>query len=317
MAMTAPHDMTGANALVPAAAGAVAAPPDLAKRLAAAFLLSHRGHTRAAYAQDLGDFARWCAEHELDPLLLHRVHLDAYVEDLGRRGAAASTVRRRLAALSGFYSYAVEEGAMPRNPATRVRRPATGDNVQSTGLTAAQAAALVRAAAAEGIRSEVVVVLLLLLGLRVSELCRATVADLGYQRGHRVLTVTRKGGRRQAMVVPPRASAALDSYLAGRGDGPLVTTATGKPVDRHAVWRLIRRLAVQAVPDLADRLHPHDLRHTCATLALDAGAPLRDVQDLLGHADPRTTRRYDQARHNLDRSPTHRLAVLLAEVDDR
>lgn len=296
--------------------GAVAAHSDRAGQLAAAFLLAHQGNTRAAYARDLGDFARWCADHELDPLLLQRVHVDAYAEELRRRGAAASTVRRRLAAVSGFFSYAVDEGAVTRNPAARVRRPATGDNVQSTGLTAAEAATLVRAAGSDGPRSEVVVLLLLLLGLRVSELCRSTIADLGQQRGHRVLTVTRKGGRRQAMVVPPRASAALDRYLAGRVEGPLVTTATGRPLDRHAVWRLVRRLATWAVPHLADRLHPHDLRHTCATLALDAGAPLRDVQDLLGHADPRTTRRYDQARHNLDRSPTHRLAVLLAEAGD-
>ncbi len=281
-------------------------------RLAAAFLLAYRGNTRAAYARDLAHFAAWCAGHDLAVLGVHRAHVDAYVEQLVRDGAAPATVRRRLAALGGFFGYAVDEGLLRRDPTARVRRPAAGDNVQSTGLTADEAGRLIAAAEADSPRAAVVVLLLLLLGLRVGELCAAHVDDLGYARGHRTLTVTRKGGRRQAMALPPRAVAAVEGYLAGRDTGPLVATASGRPLDRHGVWRLVRRLAGRALPHLADRLHPHDLRHTCATLALDAGAALRDVQDLLGHADPRTTRRYDRARFSLDRSPSHQLALLLA-----
>jgi integrase/recombinase XerD len=74
----------------------------------------------------------------------------------------------------------------------------------------------------------------------------------------------------------------------------------------------MRRLAKAAVPEKADSLHPHDLRHAFVTLSLDAGASLRDVQDAAGHADPRTTRRYDRARHNLDKHPTYALASLVA-----
>ncbi|WP_412544145.1 tyrosine-type recombinase/integrase [Longispora sp. K20-0274] len=283
----------------------------VAARIAAAFLLAYRGNTRAAYAADLTHFGRWCATLDVDVLACSRAHLDAYVEQQTRDGAAATTIRRRMSAVAGFFAYAVDEGLITRSPATRVRRPAAGDNVQSTGLTVAEAGELIAAAEAHSPRAAVIVLLSLLLGLRVSELCTATVADLGFQRGHRVLTVTRKGGKRQTMAVPPRAAAAIDDYLAGRVEGPLLCTSTGRPLDRHALWRLIRRLAAVAVPHLADRLHPHDLRHTCATLALDAGAALRDVQDLLGHADPRTTRRYDRARFSLDRSPSHQLALLL------
>ncbi|MBA3489869.1 MAG: tyrosine-type recombinase/integrase [Longispora sp.] len=281
-------------------------------RTAAAFLLAYRGNTRSAYAADLTHFGRWCATLDVDVLTCTRVHLDAYVETQIREGAAATSIRRRMSAVAGFYAYAVDEGILQRNPAVRVRRPAAGDNVQSTGLTVAEAGELITAAESHSPRAAVIVLLALLLGLRVSELCSATVGDLGYQRGHRVVTVTRKGGRRQTMAVPPRAAAAIEAYLDGRDDGPLVCTASGRPLDRHALWRLIRKLAVTAVPHLADRLHPHDLRHTCATLSLDAGAALRDVQDLLGHADPRTTRRYDRARFSLDRSPSHQLAVMLA-----
>ncbi len=283
-----------------------------AARIAAAFLLGYRGNTRAAYAADLAHFGRWCAHLDVEVLSCGRAHLDAYVDQQSRDGAAPATIRRRVSAIAGFFSYALDEGLIQRNPAARVRRPSAGDNVQSTGLTPAEAAALIAAAEEHSTRAAVIVLLSLLLGLRVSELCSATVADLSHQRGHRVLTVTRKGGKRQTMAVPPRAAAAIDDYLGGRAEGPLLVTATGRGMDRHAVWRLIRLLAGRAVPHLAHTLHPHDLRHTCATLALDAGATLRDVQDLLGHADPRTTRRYDRARFSLDRSPSHQLAALLS-----
>jgi integrase len=78
------------------------------------------------------------------------------------------------------------------------------------------------------------------------------------------------------------------------------------------VFRLVRRTArLAGLPD-AGLVSPHSLRHTVATAALDAGAPLRDVQDLLGHADPRTTRRYDRSRGSLDRSPAYLIAGLFA-----
>ncbi|MDI2129734.1 tyrosine-type recombinase/integrase [Yinghuangia seranimata] len=310
---TAGEPVTRLPAQLPAQAGllALAAEGDTAQRLAVGFLLSHSGNTRAAYTRDLADYGAWCDRMEVGVLAARRVHVDAYVEHLTRSGAAPSTVVRRLSAVSGFYAYAVDEGAIDRNPAARVRRPKVGENVQSTGLSKTEAGRLLAAAEAHSPRAAVVANLLLFCGLRVSELCHAEVGDLGWERGHRVLTVTRKGGKRQRMVVPPRAGELIDAYLAGRDSGPLVATATGRPLDRQGVWRLLRALAATAVPHLADTLHPHDLRHACATLALDAGASLRDVQDLLGHADSRTTRRYDRARHNLDRSPTYALAGLI------
>jgi integrase len=79
----------------------------------------------------------------------------------------------------------------------------------------------------------------------------------------------------------------------------------------RAAGTRLRKLARRAVPEKADSIHPHDLRHAFVTLSLDAGASLRDVQDAAGHADPRTTRRYDRARYNLDRHPTYALAGLV------
>lgn len=288
-----------------------ARPPVAFERAAAGFLLEYHGRTREAYMTDLRLYTDWCHTHDIDPLTATRAAIGAYRETMSRAGAAPATVARRLSCLSGFYAYALDEHDTDHNPVVRVRRPKVRDNTQSTGLSAPDARTLLAAARNHSPRAHAIVALLLFCGLRVSELANAAVTDLSYERGHRTLAVVRKGGHTQKMVIPPAAVDTLDTYLHGRVDGPLIRTSTGRPMDRVAIWRLLRTLAETALPHLAHSLHPHDLRHACATLALDAGAPLRDVQDLLGHADPRTTRRYDRARHNLDRSPSYALAGLL------
>jgi hypothetical protein len=82
-----------------------------------------------------------------------------------------------------------------------------------------------------------------------------------------------------------------------------------------------RALAQVAVSGKATTIHPHDLRHAFETLSLDAGASLRDVKGAADHSDPRTTRRYDRARRNLDRHPTYLPAGMVldgnGEVDPR
>ncbi|WP_433411169.1 tyrosine-type recombinase/integrase [Microtetraspora malaysiensis] len=132
-------------------------------------------------------------------------------------------------------------------------------------------------------------------------------------------------------LAPPIADA-LDCYLADRAvragvepdrlHGPLFLTEPsgahpgGKRLDRWAIAKLIRRIARAAGIASAARLTPHSLRHSFATLSLDAGAALRDVQDAMGHADPRTTRAYDRARYALDRHPATRLVSFVVAVRD-
>jgi integrase/recombinase XerD len=128
-----------------------------------------------------------------------------------------------------------------------------------------------------------------------------------------VLRLQRKGGKRATAPLSPPVVRALEAYIGERTTGPLFATSSGRRLDRTAVWRLVRRLARTAGIAAAEHISPHSARHAFGTGALDAGVPLRDVQDAMGHADPRTTRRYDRSRHSLDRHATYAVAAWLAE----
>jgi integrase len=123
--------------------------------------------------------------------------------------------------------------------------------------------------------------------------------------GHRA----ERGGR---AVIPlaPRTARAIDLAIGERCEGPIFTTPAGQRLDRHGAGRIVRRVARRA--GLAKKIGPHTLRHAFITASLDAGVPLRDVQEAASHADPRTTMRYDRARVSLDRHATYIVAAYIA-----
>jgi integrase/recombinase XerD len=152
--------------------------------------------------------------------------------------------------------------------------------------------------------------LLALDGLRVSEAIGASIEALGVERGHRTLTITRKGSKVAIIPLAPRTARALDLAVGERTEGPVFLTADGRRLDRHGAARIVRRVARRA--GITNPVGPHTLRHAFITAALDAGVSLRDVQDAASHADLRTTMRYDRARGSLDRHATYIVAAYVA-----
>ncbi len=293
----------------------------------AAWLWSFResAHTRSAYQRDVVHFAGWCAARDLDVLRVRRAHLDAYAAALAgtpnpRTGKplAAATVARKLAALSSWYGYLLDAGLVAHNPTLRVRRPRLDrDHTATVGLSATEAAALRRVAATDPVLGNgcaaVLAGFLVEIGARVSEVCAVQVGDLGYDSGHRTVRLRMKGGKARTRAVPPGLSAELESYVDGRTDGPLFRTGDGQALDRHGVYRFVRRAARAAGLPAADRITPHSFRHAWATIARERGASLEERQYALGHADPRTTQRYDRARRSLERDPSYLVAAAVAD----
>jgi integrase/recombinase XerD len=180
----------------------------------------------------------------------------------------------------------------------------------ATGLDRNELGAILVAAGLGRPAEHALISLLALNGPRVSEATGANIEALGTERGHRTLTITRKGGKVVTIPLAPRTARAIDLAIGERSDGPLFLGPDGRRLDRHGAARTVRRVAGRA--GISKPVGPHTLRHAFITAALDAGVPLRDVQEAASHAGPRTTIRYDRARGSLDRHATYIVAAYVA-----
>jgi len=191
-----------------------------------------------------------------------------------------------------------------------VRRPRLDYESNATGLDRNEVGAMLVAAGLAGARDHALISLLALNGLRVSEAIGADIDQLGLERGHRTLVIHRKGGKTVTIPLAPRTARAVDLAVGERCEGPIFRDRAGSRLDRHGAARIVRRIARRA--GIFKRVGPHTLRHAFITAALDAGVPLRDVQEAASHADPRTTMRYDRARVSLDRHATYIVSTFIA-----
>ena len=281
------------------------------ERLAlAGFLAGYSGLTREAYELDLRQYASWCHQHHLRLFQARRADIECFARDLEARGRARAIITRRLCTVAGFYRYAVEEDLLDHSPAAHVRRPRLDYESRATGLDRNELGALLVAAGLGLPAEHALVSLLALNGLRVSEAAGTDIQDMGVERGHRTLVITRKGGKVVTIPLAPRTARAIDLAVGERVEGPIFLNADGQRLDRHAAARVVRRVARRA--GIIKPVGPHTLRHAFITAALDAGVPLRDVQEAASHADPRTTMRYDRARGSLDRHATYIVAAYVA-----
>ena len=281
------------------------------ERLAlAGYLAGYRGLTREAYALDLRQFTTWCRARCLGLFAVRRADIEAFARELEARGRARATVTRRLCTIAGLYKYAVEEELLDHSPAAHVRRPRVDYESHAVALDRNELGALLVAAGLGPPTEHALISLLALNGLRVSEATGADIEHLGLERGHRTLTITRKGGKVVTIPLAPRTARAIDLAIGERTEGPVFLAADGRRLDRHGAGRIVRKTARRA--GIGKAVTPHTLRHAFITAALDAGVPLRDVQEAASHADPRTTMRYDRARGSLDRHATYIVAAYVA-----
>lgn len=304
------------------------------RALTAAWLAECRSpNTRRAYFGDLAGYLSWCQREGLDPLRVRPVDGGRFKVSLA--GAADTTVNRKLTAVSSWYRYLLLNLVDTVNPITAVKRPKVDKDASVTvGLTVEEVKLLLRVADQRvvaavtprereyALRDRAVVRCLTDMGMRRAEVVALDLDSLSYNRGYRTVRYQAKGGKVRERALPGHLLHALDEYLLVRGDepGPLFVTrprggGAGRLHDAR-LFELVRGLAVEAKLPAAQRLSPHGLRHTFATNARELGISLEDVQDALGHADPRTTRRYDRARHALHREPGLRLGELYTDEEE-
>jgi integrase len=227
-----------------------------------------------------------------------------------KRAAVPRHDRSPVGTVTCFYRNAEQEGLIEHSPAVHVRRRRLDYESHAVGLDRNELGAMLVAAGLAGARDHALIALLAMNGLRVSEAIGADIEQLGLERGHRTLTVVRKGGKSVTMPMAPRTARTVDLVVGERFEGPILLGNDGERLDRHAAARIVRRIARAA--GISKKVGPHTLRHGFITAALDAGVPLRDVQEAASHSAPRTTMRYDRARVSLDRHATFIVATFIA-----
>ena len=262
-----------------------------------AFLLSKRNpNTRSAYRGDLLHFRGWLLSLKPGASLLEvsRPVLDLYREQLEtREGFSPASAARKLAALASFYRYLVTQRKLEANPASGLERPKAPAESPRTGLSRAEARALIRSAEEQGATAAALVAALLYRGLRISEALQLDAESFTKEAGVLSVRITRKGGKVSRITFPGEAGALLHPALR-RGAGPLIRGGNGGRLTRQSAARLVAGLGRKI--QLARPLVPHDLRHAAITNLLDAGGSLAEAQDFAGHSSPVTTRRYDRHR---------------------
>jgi integrase/recombinase XerC len=264
------------------------------------------GHTVRSYRADLLDCVAFLERRGLGALpdADARV-IRGYLADLHARGLARTSIARRLAALRSFFRFLVRRGRAKANPAREVRTPSLPGRLPAH-LPIDQSEALFRQPFGDdeaGRRDRAILEALYASGARVAELAGLNLEDVDLREGS--VRVMGKGRKERIVPLGTKAVEALRAYLGAREGtrGPVFRNVRGGRLTVRSLHRIVRARARAA--GLAGRVTPHTLRHTFATHLLDAGADLRLIQELLGHARLGTTQRY-----------THVSADRLARVYD-
>ena len=285
--------------------------PHRVDRALAGCLAGYSGATLVGYRLDLRQWVEWISNLHIDILAAERAHIELYARCCQSDGKARSTIGRRLSTICGSYRYCEQQRIIDHNPAAHVRRPKQDYQSTTLGLDRNELGAFPVQAGLSGRRDHALASLLALNGLRIFEALNADIDNLDVNRGHRTLFINRKGHKTATIPLAPRTARAIDLYIDERTTGPIFLNQDGtRRLDRHGAARIVRRLAKRAGID--KRISPHSLRHSFITAALDAGVPLRDVQEAASHSDPRTTMRYDRGRGSLDRHATYIVSTFLA-----
>lgn len=267
--------------------------------------------TRHAYSSDLIMWGRYCASRRLDPLSgVVRADVERFAREMEQLGRAPATVGRRLATLGTFYRWCVDERLIDHSPAANIRRPRRSTESPRLGLSRTELKDWLDQAERQGGYTYALACLLAMNGLRIGEICRANIDDLSIDRWHHTLAIIGKGDKPALVPLPPRTAHALADAIRDRTDGPLILTRDGTRLTRASAANTVSRLARRA--GITKHITPHSLRHSAITAALNAGVALRDVQEFARHADPRTTIRYDRARHSLDRHASYSVMQYIA-----
>lgn len=292
------------------------------EKLASPFILkSISAETRESYRRGINEFflhTGWLHPTEITP-----AHVLSYRDRLMRDKRRPATVAQKLSVIRSFFSYLQAAGKVEINPASTklVPPPPVPEQQAGRALTPKEVRNLLASpdrTKAEGARDYALLLVMLRLSLRLSEVCNLRRSSITASQGRWILKCKVKGGREEVWPLPRDIKEAIDEYLrldfkrrqslhSDGPDAPLFqphsnyrTLVFDKALSPRHVQRIVAKWGQYSG---VGKITPHDLRRTVVTELLNRGHSYREVQMVTKHKDPKTVMRYDQARENLDKNP--------------
>ena len=276
--------------------------------------------TRRAYHRAVSEFFQFAAMKHPSEVVPADVIL--WRDWLRSRKKSAATVAFKLSVIRSFFKYLKAAGAVPLNPASTklVSPPELPSEPAGRALSAKEVRYLLSGPDQEkpdGARDYALMLVMLRLSLRVSEVCRLRASSMKWSHGRWTLRCKVKGGREEVWPLPKDVKEAIDRYLKLDRKRREIAHSGGEHAflfQPHTNYRkldfdkaLSTRMVQKIVKKWADYsrlgdLSPHDLRRTAITKALESGLTYRQVQMMSKHRDPKTVMRYDHGRENLEQN---------------
>jgi integrase/recombinase XerD len=291
------------------------------------FLAVEKGassNTIAAYKNDLQQLADFIGTNGSNSwAALGRSTIQDFILDLKQRGYTETSVARKVAAVRSFFAFLAAEGSVPSNPTEGLSSPRVGKSLPKA-ITPNEVDELLeqpsRRATPEAKRDRAMLEILYATGMRVTELVSLDVENLNLDPRSPYVRCLGKGAKERTIPIHDQALEVLMDYLEegrpslvrNRDETALFLNRRGERLTRQGFWLILKGYAKSA--NLSADITPHTLRHSFATHMLRGGMPLRNVQEMLGHANISTTQVYTHLDNEHMREVYERAHPRAAEV---
>jgi integrase/recombinase XerD len=256
--------------------------------------------SKMLYKRTMKQYFKWINARSLDMASITRVDILAYKDHLLTSGLTSLSVGSYITSVRRFYEWAEANKYYP-NVAKGVKSPKRKQQFKKQALTQLQSVELVAHARQCSTRDFAIVTLLIRTGLRTIEVIRASIQDIEYRAGKRVLMVHGKGRdeKDNFVIITDKCWAPIETYLGTRPDAlptdPLFTSRSnnsrGQKLTTHSVSKIAKR-CLKHIGLNNKHYTAHSLRHTTAVNILRAGGRIEDAQGVLRHSSPATTQIY-------------------------
>lgn len=256
-------------------------------------------NTVDSYMRDIHQYSAYCASKNTEPAAADASFIKKYVDYLAVMGKSDATVTRTVASVRCYYRFLISKSITEENPVNGIKLKKTEKKLPGI-LDSNEIILLLSQPDGDdykSVRDKAMLELLYATGIRVSELIELSVTDVNLQIG---ILHMHTGGRERIVPMYPAAVKAVADYLVNvrpvivtdKTEDRLFTNMSGGSMSRQGFWKIIKHYSEKA--GIKKDITPHTLRHSFAAHLLENGAQLKDIKEMLGHADISSTQVYAQ-----------------------